>query len=367
MKVLIVGAGIAGLALARALERHGIVADVIEKQEGAPTLGASLYLPGNAARALAALGVLDTVSRAAHRIRRQEFHAQSGRRLSTVDVGRFWPEDSPCLSIERNGLRALLEASLGRARVHYGEQIARLEPGSDGVVVSLSSGSRERYDLVVGCDGIDSSVRQHILPESKPRYCGQVCWRVLVNNDVGFTDWHVMLGPGTTLLAVALPSSRLYLYADTTAPVPSAVPETPAGIFRDYPGAFAKCAAMLSSEGVYRSLVEEVILERWHRGRVLLIGDAAHASRPNMAEGAAMALEDAHVLAEMLATASGAPSEALLEAFVARRRPRVDWVQRQTRARDRLRSSPSVVRNAVLRFAARRLHDRTYASLRSPA
>jgi 2-heptyl-3-hydroxy-4(1H)-quinolone synthase len=364
MKVLIVGAGIAGLALAKALEGRGIVADPIEKQEGAPTLGASLYLPGNAARALRAVGVLDEVTRAAHRIRRQEFYASSGQLLNTVEVGRFWSEESPCLSIERNALRAILEASLERARVRYGQHVTQLEQRADGVHVWFANGSSDHYDLVVGCDGIDSSVRRHVFPNSMPRFCGQVCWRVLVNDEVSFSDWHVMLGPGTTLLAVALPGSRLYLYADTVAVDPANVPETPAGIFGNYPGKFAKCARVLSSEGVYRSLVEEVSLEQWHRGQVLLIGDAAHASRPNMAEGAAMALEDAHVLAEMLAKAG--PSETLLDTFVARRRPRVDWVQRQTRARDRLRSSPSVVRNTVLRFGARRLHDRTYAPLRSP-
>jgi len=364
MKVLIVGAGIAGLALAKALERQGVVADLIEKQEGTPTLGASLYLPGNAARALRGVGVLDEVMRVANRVHRQEFYATSGRLLNTIYLSRFWGDDSPCLAIERNVLRALLEASLEKARVRYGQHPAKLEQQHDGVLVSFASGSSERYDLVVGCDGINSSVRQHIFPGSQPRYCGQVCWRVIVNNDVGFSDWHVMLGRGTTLLGVGLPGSRLYLYADMVAPDPARVPEDPVATFQNDAGAFAKCAALLSSEGVYRSSLEEVTLAEWHRGRVLLIGDAAHAMGPSIAQGAAMALEDAHVLAEMLSKAG--PSETLLDTFVARRRPRVDWVQRQTRARDRLRYAPSVVRNTLVRFVTRRLHDRTYAPLRSP-
>lgn len=363
MKVLIVGAGIAGLALARALERRNIVADIIEKQDAAPTLGASLYLPGNASRALRAIGVLDRVRDAAQRVRRQEFYASSGRLLNRVDVDRFWTDEAPCLSIERNALRALLEASLERARVRYGQHVAELEPRADGADVCFASGARARYDLVVGCDGVDSSLRQRIFPGSKPTFCGQVCWRVLVDDAAGFSDWHVMLGPGTTLLAVALPRQRLYLYADTVAADPASAPETPERLFSSSPGRFASCARLLSSDGVYRSRVEEVSLREWHRGRALLIGDAAHASRPNMAQGAAMALEDAYVLAELLATS--APSEALLAAFVARRRPRVDWVQRQTHARDRLRSSPRLVRDLVLRFGARRLHERAFDPLRA--
>jgi 2-polyprenyl-6-methoxyphenol hydroxylase-like FAD-dependent oxidoreductase len=225
-------------------------------------------------------------------------------------------------------------------------------------------GTSERYDLIVGCDGVDSELRRHMFPDSKPRFCGQVCWRAIVENVTAFSNWHVLLGQNLTLLAVALPNSRLYLYADTTVSDVQHAPESPTALLRRCPPPFAACAAAFEkSDTAYRSPVEEVILDEWHRPNLLLIGDAAHASRPNMAEGAAMALEDAQVLADMLATS--APSEELSKAFVARRRERVDWVQKQTHARDRLRSSPSLIRHTVLRLAAKRLHDRSYSPLRA--
>jgi 2-polyprenyl-6-methoxyphenol hydroxylase-like FAD-dependent oxidoreductase len=113
---------------------------------------------------------------------------------------------------------------------------------------------------------------------------------------------------------------------------------------------------------VHRSPIEEVALDSWSRGSVVLIGDAAHATSPNMAEGAAMALEDALVLAECLVGSAAIPDS--LAAFEARRRARTDWVQAQTHRRDRTRRLPAVVRNVVLRTAGRRIFRSNYEPLR---
>jgi 2-polyprenyl-6-methoxyphenol hydroxylase-like FAD-dependent oxidoreductase len=112
---------------------------------------------------------------------------------------------------------------------------------------------------------------------------------------------------------------------------------------------------------VHRAAIEEVALDSWVRGRVLLIGDAAHATSPNMAEGAAMALEDALVLAECLQRSDVVP--AALSAFEARRRPRTDWVRAQTHRRDRTRYLPAAIRNAVLRAIGQRIFRSNYRPL----
>jgi 2-polyprenyl-6-methoxyphenol hydroxylase-like FAD-dependent oxidoreductase len=112
---------------------------------------------------------------------------------------------------------------------------------------------------------------------------------------------------------------------------------------------------------VHCAAIEEVALGSWVRGRVLLIGDAAHATSPNMAEGVAMALEDALVLAECLQRSDVVPTA--LSAFEARRRPRTDWVRAQTHSRDRTRYLPTAIRNAVLRAVGQRIFRSNYRPL----
>jgi 2-polyprenyl-6-methoxyphenol hydroxylase-like FAD-dependent oxidoreductase len=112
---------------------------------------------------------------------------------------------------------------------------------------------------------------------------------------------------------------------------------------------------------VHRSTIEEVALDSWVRGRVVLVGDAAHATSPNMAEGAAMALEDALVLAECLRRFEAIP--VALSAFEARRRPRTDWVRAQTHRRDRTRYLSTPIRTAVLRAFGRRIFRSNYRPL----
>jgi 2-polyprenyl-6-methoxyphenol hydroxylase-like FAD-dependent oxidoreductase len=117
---------------------------------------------------------------------------------------------------------------------------------------------------------------------------------------------------------------------------------------------------LTSNQRPYFSPIEEVTQQRWVRGRVALVGDAAHAMSPNMAEGAGMALEDALILAETIA--AGRP----LEEFEARRRPRVAFVQAQTHRRDRMRNLPPFVRNATLRLAGQRIYRWNYRPLLTP-
>jgi 2-polyprenyl-6-methoxyphenol hydroxylase-like FAD-dependent oxidoreductase len=160
-------------------------------------------------------------------------------------------------------------------------------------------------------------------------------------------------------------AGRIYCYADLDAAEPiDPIGGDPAALAELF-GRFAEpvptiLAAGLSKGGkAYFSPIEEVVHQPWARGRVALVGDAAHAMSPNMAEGAGMALEDALVIAETIA--SGLP----LEAFEARRRPRVAFVRAQTSRRDHVRGLPHGVRNAALRFAGRRIFRGSYAPLRA--
>ena len=150
-RVLIVGGGIAGLALAGALARDGAAVEVIERDAVPRTAGTGLYLPGNAVRALRALGVEPQ----GHEIPRQRFCDHRGRLLFEVDVARLWAGVGPCLAMHRADLHALLLEATGDVPVRRGLTVTRI----DGPAVELSDGSGGDYDVVVGADGIHSGVR----------------------------------------------------------------------------------------------------------------------------------------------------------------------------------------------------------------
>jgi 2-polyprenyl-6-methoxyphenol hydroxylase-like FAD-dependent oxidoreductase len=195
------------------------------------------------------------------------------------------------------------------------------------VRVHLSDGSTGEYDLLVRADGIHSSVRRLVFDDAAPRYVGQVSWRVVIEGGSPITSWTVMLAQGRAFLMLFIGEGRLYCYADlsspdTRDPTDGAIHQL-VELFGDFQEPVAGILRRLSSAcAPHFSPIEEVTSRPWVKDRVVLIGDAAHTTSPNMAQGASMAVEDALVLAEVLA--SGRPLAASLAAFEARRARRVD-------------------------------------------
>jgi FAD-dependent urate hydroxylase len=200
-----------------------------------------------------------------------------------------------------------------------------------------------------------------------PRPVGQVGWRFLAPRPPEVTTWSVMLGRRTALLTLPLDRDRVYCYCDVVSPGDHDTPErSPAQWLNELFSEFADPAATLldaldAAADIHVSTIEEVAIDCWAHERVLLIGDAAHATSPNMAQGAAMALEDALVLTHCLRNFPAIPDA--IAAFEARRRPRTDWVRAQTHRRDRTRYLPPKIRDNVLRFLGRRIFHANYRPL----
>lgn len=366
MKILIVGGGIAGLSLARALERRGMQADLVEHHANEPAGGTGLYLPGNATRALEQLGLLDLVRAEAVPINTQRILDSRGRPLSVTRTPDFWAECGPCLSLPRARLYGILRRSLSQSEIRFGVSVTDIRQANGPCEVTFSDETSAEYDLVVGADGINSSVRERVFSGVKPAYVGNVCWRFITANTAGIDGWTVMLGAGLTLLAIPVSEQDVYVYADMAV----AGSEARAGIrdvslitlFEEFaPPVFPLVADMPDGTPVHFGSIEQVVMDEWVRGRVVLIGDAAHAASPSMAEGAGMAMEDALVLAEILEGATD--PDAALAAYTQRRRPRVDWVQKQCMARDKMRALPSLARAGVLKLFGNALYKRAYTPL----
>jgi FAD-dependent urate hydroxylase len=367
-RVLIVGGGIAGLALAPMLARAGVAVEVIERDPAWRHAGTGIYLPGNAARALRVLGLEAQVASRAVEIRRQRFCDQRGRLLCEVDVAELWATVGPCLALRRAELHTVLRDAAEDVPIRIGLALERLAQHDGTVSVEFSDATSGEYDLVVGADGIQSATRRLTFePTAVPRPVGQVGWRFLAPRPPEVTTWSVMLGRGTAFLTIPLSGDRVYCYCDVASSPDHQTPERgPAERLNELFAEYADPAATLldaldAAADIHISMIEEIALDSWARGRVVLIGDAAHASSPNMAQGAAMALEDAVVLTDCLQTIPAIPDA--LAAFEARRRPRTDWVRAQTHRRDRTRNLPPALRDKVLRFLGRRIFHANYRPL----
>ena len=369
-RVLIVGGGLAGLALAIALRQRGLSAGIVERVSDWAATGAGLYLVGSATRALRLLGIADEATRRGCAIRTQTLFNHRGSCLAEIDVEAFWEGCGPCLGIARSDLRDLLAAPSAGQHIRLGVTVRSLRQHDDHVWVELSDGSCETYDLVVGADGIRSSIRRLEFGDSDPKFRGQVGWRFMVRRPSDIDGWTVFLGPRSAFLMLPIGDDLAYCYADKMIAQP--IRDTAQGSiemlredFVDFASPVREVLARFpSGDPIHFSPIEEVTHQCYGRGRVVLIGDAAHAMSPNMACGAAMAFEDALVLAEIVSRA-GAASE-IVPGFVRRRSARVGRMRQQTDRRDRMRSLPPIVRDVFVRLLSRRLYSANYQPLLAP-
>jgi 2-polyprenyl-6-methoxyphenol hydroxylase-like FAD-dependent oxidoreductase len=358
-RVLVVGGGIAGLATARAMLGHGIECDVVERTAEWVHPGAAMYLPANSVRALGTLGLQSALLDGGYEITRQQFLDHRGRLLLDVDLPAVWGATGPCAAISRRSLHELMPEAIP---VRLGTTVTALHADGPLVRAVFDDGSTGDYDLVVGADGVRSWVRSSVLGGAAPRFVGQASWRFLVDGFPEISAWMVRLGRGKAFLTIPLGGGRIYCYADVNVPGPiGGDPAKPGRPLRRLRRAGTHDPARTPAGG------RSAVLRSDRGGRPGALGarpcgarrDAAHATSPNMAEGAGMALEDAIVLARTVAT------ERPLAEFESRRRPRVAFVQSQTHRRDRTRNLPAVVRNTTLRLAGQRIFRANYAPLLS--
>jgi 2-polyprenyl-6-methoxyphenol hydroxylase-like FAD-dependent oxidoreductase len=348
LEVLVVGAGIAGLATARTLHDWGATVQIVERAAQQQAGGTGIYLPGDAVRALDRLGLADQVAGRAIAIHRQQVSDQHGRELFHIDTDEVWQGVGQCLALPRADLHQVLLAGAKEVPIRWACSPRTITDTPDGVRVEFSDGTSGAYDLVIGADGVHSTVRRLIFGDVGVRQIGQYAHRFLVQWPDAPPVWSLMLGARSVFLTLPVGADQVYCYCDSPLAEPPALLHD---LVREYPEPVPSLVDR-SDVAVYAAPNEEVVLERWSHGAVLLVGDAAHATSPNMAQGAAMAFEDAIVLFETLATASSIADA--LRMYEQRRRPRTDWVLSQTHRRDATRRLPASVRNFLFRRAGRK-------------
>ena len=241
-------------------------------------------------------------------------------------------------------------------------------PIAANLVLQRDSSTGE-YDLVVGADGIHSAVREFLFGKREPHYGGQMVWRSLAPISPPRSDSiQFWLGDGC-FFGFCPVGSGTYGFANVaTARFHDSEHGRLQRLRRRFAGfgGFVQdyLAALPSDDAIHCGPIEWLQLEQWHRGRVVLIGDAAHASSPMMGQGGSMALEDTLVMAELLHDTRQV--QTAMEAFVARRLARVGWVQHQSRAAGEIFGAPPAVRNVALRQNGEAAFYRRFRPLTSP-
>jgi 2-polyprenyl-6-methoxyphenol hydroxylase-like FAD-dependent oxidoreductase len=363
--ILVVGAGIAGQALARALESHQLSCSLVEQRAADSGLGMGLNLPGNATRALSVLGVLEEVERNGETVRRRQYRSHTDRLWFETQDAEFWREVGAPVCVRRGHLLRALERS-HTCQVERGARVESVRATADRVEVQVEGeGQPRHYDLVVGADGVNSAVRGAVAAHvPQPSLMTPSSWRFVVDNP-GVQCWTAWTGPTATFLLIPVGPGQVYGYAASTRGETGSTVNWLAETFSDYPAPVTQAvASAVDGRGeVLFSAVTDVRLERWQNGRLILLGDAAHATGPVWAQGAAMALEDALVLADLLSheqdwSRVGAEFERL-------RRPRVDHVQASTDSFSRLAKLPSWLRNLTAPMLGPKGYRKAYEPLRA--
>ena len=323
MKVVIVGGGIGGLSIARELALRGIASTVLERAPQLNPVGAGIIMNPNAMRVLERNGLADEVRRDSWPYLTRETRDRDGRLLATRDYRPLY--DSGKLAqgalVHRAHLLDVLYRSLPPGTVQFGK-IVKSIAGLDA-------------DLIVGADGIHSQVRRELFGSTAPLYMGYRSHRLIMDNVAGVRCFTEYLGRGQRIGLVPIGENRLYVWTTfNSSPDKWPAPDLPRQFaqFTDA-GLQRLLAALPPSASIITTAIEELWLEDWYLKGAVLLGDAVHAMTPNIGQGAGMAMEDAAVLAQVLAEelAGGGKIEDALGNYVRRRKPRVETVMRISR------------------------------------
>jgi 2-polyprenyl-6-methoxyphenol hydroxylase-like FAD-dependent oxidoreductase len=333
--VLVVGGGIGGLCAAIALRRKGIAVDLVELKTEWTVYGVGIIQQSNVVREMHRLGLLDAYLDAAYAFEDVAIYTTEGQQLARIPGQRLAGPDYPAnVGISRRALHKVLSETaieLG-TQVRLGTSVERFEQDDSAVNVLFSDGSHGRYGLMVGADGLFSKVRGLLFGDRyQPRFTGQSVWRYNFPRAAGIDHLANYQGPSGNAGLVPLADDLMYLFTTSHEPGnPWMQPATLADGLRQRLAGFGGLIGELrgqivdSADVVYKPLEAVFVDEPWYRGRVLLIGDAAHATTPHLGQGAGMAIEDAVVLAEELT--AGGHLEAQLQRFMARRFERCKYI-----------------------------------------
>lgn len=336
-RVLIAGGGIGGIATALALQQQGIDSVVFERAPELRDGGAGLHIFTNGMLALAHLGLADQVREIAPAQSVCHFATSKGRVLGTYPVGEFVERyGQPTVAIGRSDLHGILRGAV-TAPIVTGAEVTGYTEHADGVTLHFADGTSEDGDLLIGADGVNSAVRARLLGPQPPDYTGYIAWRGharMSPEEFPPGSFQALFGPGTRFTYYDIAPGVVHWMSVANGPAggrDEGTPEQTLDMLRARHAGWTDPVQRILAATVPESILRGDVVDRkpdpvWGRGRVTLLGDAAHAVSFNIGQGACLAIEDALVLAEHLA-APGADVTGALRAYEAERQERTRPMQ----------------------------------------
>jgi salicylate hydroxylase len=334
----------------QALRQRGIAAELFEQAAAFGQVGAGLQVSGNATRVLRTLGLGDALARVAYYPEGRDYRAwDNGDRLYYTPLGKRAEAHfgAPYYTAHRADLLDVLLGGLGTESFHLGSRIERFDQDDDSVTITLADGSTATGDILIGADGIHSTVRGQLFGNELPRYTGNVAWRGLVPAErVAHLDVAevagVWMGPNRSIVQYYIAAGKTFNWIGISrSEQPARESWLAEGRIEDALAEYAgwhdtiRTIIAATPRVLRQALYDREPLPDWRIGRVVLLGDAAHPMMPFYAQGAAQSIEDAYVLAGCLAATPDAPVAAL-ERYVKLRQPRTAWMQELSRREEEL-------------------------------
>ncbi|MCH7950207.1 MAG: FAD-dependent monooxygenase [Candidatus Dadabacteria bacterium] len=373
MRILVVGGGIAGLTLTGLLQQRGFKPTLVEQIPEYGTIGYVIVLWPSGSRILKGLGVYRSLLDVGLQCTTYNVSDEQGQMLHSYSVQNVTEKYGPMLSTYRPDLINVIKEAVDPDSIRMSTTVDKIDQTNDEVYVTFSDGTEETYDLVVGCDGVRSKTRDLVFGDVPLSYSGMTGWSFWVKPNIAKTLQIAEYWGTGKFFGIWPTKGRLSVFTSIRDnvqepdPVESRIDRIQEN-FKNFGGLVPAILEGLNDPNeIFHGYYNDLRMKKWHKGRVVLVGDAAHAILPTAGGGVSMAMESAAVLVDELCRADSKYIEQAFESYITRRRSRVDKIQNQSRmmskfvfADSRLVSS---MRDFLMRFYSNKLHVRYWDSM----
>ena len=373
MRILIVGGGISGLTLTALLQQRGFKPTLVERVPEYGGVGFIIVLWPSGSRILKGLGLYEELLETGLPFEKYNVWNDGGEMLHSYSVLPVTDKYGPMISIYRPELINVLQKAVNPEFLRMNTSVEKIEQTNDEVFVTFTDGKEEIFDLVIGSDGVNSQTRKLVFGDVPLTFSGMSGWSFWVESDILESSQIAEFWGTGKFLGIWPTRGRLSVFTSVKRPQGIADPletriETINNHFKDFGGIVPEILSCLEDPAeIYHNDYYDLKMDRWHRGRVVLLGDAAHAILPTAGGGGSMAMEGAAVMADELCRADSKYISHSFEAYMGRRRSRVEKIQNQSRmmgkvayANNRLASS---FRNLVLKLYSQKIHTNYWDSM----